>query len=428
MTNYIRGMLLMFIGKSALACFILSTTVLASNPNNRTIATSAPKTQESASFQAIDIESEDSSSSNQSQEISQEENNISLESSLMQSIEDGQESINSFSEAEEAGQVQDNSPKSEASQQTLETNESMEAPPIEAESLEQMEEPDMQEESSIESSTRIFEESGTELAMLESQGGSQMLSSLIRSQNGYLVVIDGGWEEDGEYLLNVIKEHGGIVDAWLLTHPHSDHAGALYYILNEKRHEISINQIYCSLAPLSWYEEVAPDDAELVGNLMDEFATLPEEVLCDSVGKGDEIFVDNLQITVLNDRYELNSDPVNNSSITYMVQAAGKKILFLGDLSYEGGSHLARELGNRLEADIVQMAHHGQNGVGEEVYKTISPSICLWPTPQWLWDNDDGNGYNSGKWRTIETQNWMKRLKVREQYCTKDGNIVLQLD
>lgn len=255
-----------------------------------------------------------------------------------------------------------------------------------------------------------------------------MLSSLIRSQNGYLVVIDGGWEEDGEYLLNVIKEHGGIVDAWLLTHPHSDHAGALYYILNEKRHEISINQIYCSLAPLSWYEEVAPDDAELVGNLMDEFATLPEEVLCDSVGKGDEIFVDNLQITVLNDRYELNSDPVNNSSITYMVQAAGKKILFLGDLSYEGGSHLARELGNRLEADIVQMAHHGQNGVGEEVYKTISPSICLWPTPQWLWDNDDGNGYNSGKWRTIETQNWMKRLKVREQYCTKDGNIVLQLD
>ena len=180
----------MFIGKSTLACFILSTTVLASNPNNRTIATSAPKTQESASFQAIDIESEDSSSSNQSQEISQEENNISLESSPMQSIEDGQESINSFSEAEEAGQVQDNSPKSEASQQTLETNESMEAPPIEAESLEQMEEPDMQEESSIESSTRIFEESGTELAMLESQGGSQMLSSLIRSQNGYLFVID----------------------------------------------------------------------------------------------------------------------------------------------------------------------------------------------------------------------------------------------
>lgn len=332
----------MFVGKSILASFILSTTMLVSNPGEELLADSIPETEESIIFQETEVPSPD----------------LSFETSP----------------------------------------------------------------------TKIFRESGTELAMLAGQNGSQMLSSLIRSPNGSLVVIDGGWMEDGEYLLNVIKENGGIVDAWLLTHPHSDHVGALYYILNQKSHEIFINQIYCSFAPLSWYEEVAPDDAGLVSLLMDEFDKLPEGVLCDSIGKDDEIFVDNIQITVLNDRYELNSDPVNNSSIAYMVQAAGKKILFLGDLSYDGGSHLARELGTRLKADIVQMAHHGQNGVSEEVYKSISPSICLWPTPQWLWDNDDGNGYNSGRWRTIETQGWINKMDVYEQYCTKDGNILLQLD
>lgn len=34
-----------------------------------------------------------------------------------------------------------------------------------------------------------------------------------------------------------------------------------------------------------------------------------------------------------------------------------------------------------LKCDIVQVAHHGQNGVGYEVYKALRPSVALWPTP-----------------------------------------------
>ena len=33
------------------------------------------------------------------------------------------------------------------------------------------------------------------------------------------------------------------------------------------------------------------------------------------------------------------------------------------------------------------MAHHGQDGVEMDVYRVIKPEICLWPTPDWLWDN-----------------------------------------
>jgi len=270
---------------------------------------------------------------------------------------------------------------------------------------------------------------GTAMAMLSSQGGAQMLSSVIRSENGSLVVVDGGWEADGDYLLETIKKNGGTVDAWLITHPHSDHVGALYEILKNRSDEIDINGIYYSFAPVSWYEKVSPPDADMVSRIVEELGKLPEDKLHGSVGKGDKVTVDNLQITAMNDRYQLDADPVNNSSITYMVDTGKKKILYLGDMSYDGGSRLGRESGNSLEADIVQMAHHGQNGVGKSIYEAISPKICLWPAPQWLWDNDNGNGYNSGPWRTIETRKWMEDfLKVEKHYCIKDGDIVLQLD
>lgn len=73
-----------------------------------------------------------------------------------------------------------------------------------------------------------------------------------------------------------------------------------------------------------------------------------------------------------------------------------------------------------LKCKMVQMSHHGQNGVGYEVYKALRPSVCLWPTPQWLWDNE-GDQYT-----TPETKAWMKELNVEKHYCMKDGDQVIR--
>lgn len=273
------------------------------------------------------------------------------------------------------------------------------------------------------------EESEAELTMYANDREAQMLSAILQSESGATVVIDGGWEEDGDALVEAIKSKGGHVDAWLLTHPHSDHVGAFRYILENRRDEISIDKIYYSFAPLEWYEEVEPEEAgRVAGRLMEQLSGLPEDMVCDSIGKGYEINVGDLTITVLNDRYKLSSDPVNNSSIAYLAEVEGERILFLGDMGYDGGFQLLKDAGKNIKADIVQMAHHGQNGVDKKVYRAISPRVCLWPTPRWLWDNDAGQGYDSGSWRTLETRAWMKSMGVKENYCTKDGDIVLQLD
>ena len=133
------------------------------------------------------------------------------------------------------------------------------------------------------------------------------------------------------------------------------------------------------------------------------------------------------RIQVLNQAYKMNNDFVNNSSVAYMVSLNGTNTVFLGDLAKSGGEQLMADHDlSALKCDIVQVAHHGQNGVGYEVYKALRPSVALWPTPQWLWDNDNGGGAGSGIWLTQETKNWMVRLGVNANYCIKDGDQVIE--
>ena len=62
-----------------------------------------------------------------------------------------------------------------------------------------------------------------------------------------------------------------------------------------------------------------------------------------------------------------------------------------------------------------------------DVYQAISPSACLWCTPDWLWNNDAGLGYNTHCFKTIEVQGWMEKLGVKTHYVTKDGDQTIEL-
>ena len=79
-----------------------------------------------------------------------------------------------------------------------------------------------------------------------------------------------------------------------------------------------------------------------------------------------------------------------------------------------------------LKCKMVQMSHHGQNGVGYEVYKALRPSVCLWPTPQWLWDNDNGGGAGSGSWKNPGDQKLDDPSGCERVYVTKDGDQVIE--
>lgn len=264
--------------------------------------------------------------------------------------------------------------------------------------------------------------------MLGSTTGAQNLSIVIKSPHGKLIVIDGGWEADADNLSSLILQQGGKVDAWLITHPHEDHVGALCAILNDTARKIKIDKIYCSLATPDWYRQVSPTGAGIADQLLSAFTKLPVGTVTNNIGRGTEINIDDVNIRVLNNRGVYTYNGVNNSSLVYKIGVSGQSILILGDLAYDGGKDLIKTCtAAELKSDIVQMAHHGQQGVDQDVYALIAPTTCLWPSPAWLWNNDNGGGVGSGPWGTLTTRAWMDALGVKDNRSLKDGDVHMYL-
>ena len=67
------------------------------------------------------------------------------------------------------------------------------------------------------------------------------------------------------------------------------------------------------------------------------------------------------------------------------------------------------------------MAHHGQQGCSEEFYKSIRFRACLWPTPTWVWNNDNGTGINTHNLKTFYTRRWMDEIGVTEHHISWQG-------
>ena len=259
------------------------------------------------------------------------------------------------------------------------------------------------------------------LWQLPNQTPTQMMSYVLKTDNGKIIVIDGGNAGDAPYLANFLKELGNHVDAWFITHAHSDHLNALREILNNPG-ELQIKGIYGSLSSQAWMDTVGSKDEQ---NTLRSFNKVLEQSgrAMEELTLGQTMEVDGVRIEVLGIRNEeIRSNPVNNSSLVLRIEDDDKSILFLADLGVEGGNKLLESpLADRLHTDYVQMAHHGQAGVNEAFYQHVNPTYCLWPTPKWLWDNDNGGGKNSGPWRTLEVRAWMDKLSIKKHYVMCDG-------
>lgn len=269
---------------------------------------------------------------------------------------------------------------------------------------------------------------GASLTMLAPQTDGQNMSFLLQTNQGEVIVIDGGLEQDADHLAQTIQEMGGRVSAWLITHPHSDHVGALTNLLNREPIPVQIDHIYCSFLTREQYEK-----GDHMGrmsdydNLMAAFSKFPAEKLQMSLTKGQKIEVGNAEITVMNEPFYTDYNTFNNSSVAYRIDINGKRLMFLGDMGWEPGTKLIRMWDYKeLKSDVVQMAHHGQDGVEENLYQVIHPEICFWPTPGWLWDNMKDGVADAGSYKTMKTRAWMDRMGAVRNYVAKDGDLVLK--
>lgn len=256
----------------------------------------------------------------------------------------------------------------------------------------------------------------------------QKMAYVLKTSTGHTVVFDGGYGKDVPYLVDLVKkECGGKIDAWFLTHAHIDHCGCIAEYAQKHQGELEIKNLYYNFPSQEWLDKTEPGSKDETKVIFEGLAKYEGAKRAPEVN---EVFeFGPLKIKCLNDfDTNLTMNSINNSSITFRLDVAGKSILILGDLGREGGDRVVELQGaDVLNCDFCQMAHHGQNGVKREFYDLVKPKVGLWPTPKWLWHVDSGKGYGSGPWATLETRAWMDQLLVETHYVMKDGLIKILL-
>ncbi len=264
------------------------------------------------------------------------------------------------------------------------------------------------------------------LIQLKDNSSRQMMGYIIKTSTGKVIVIDGGLNEDEPNLIKHIQELGNKVDVWFITHPHEDHASAIIRVIQET--DISIGKIYYTMNDIEWYKKYATERSEEAERFYNALQNERVKGRTEEVTLNQIINIDFVNCEILGVKNpEITNNGFNNSSMVIKMNLPKSSILFLGDTGEESGDKLLKTQKDKLKSDIVQVAHHGQGGAKENLYKEINPKICLWPTPEWLWNNDSGEGKGSGPWTTLETRKWMEDLGVETNIIEKDGDITIKV-
>ncbi len=254
---------------------------------------------------------------------------------------------------------------------------------------------------------------------------SFMMSYVLKTASGKAVVIDGGRPEDLPLLWEIVGDSK--VCAWILTHPHLDHISGFTSLIAEGPNKLWPEKVYYNFPS----PELLEKDEKI--RTLREFSEIEPRIADRSVcvKEKDVLQMEELRIEFLQ-AYEPDN-PISNAPLTgnenglvFRVEGPNKTVLFLGDIGPEGGDRLYQRHWQDLKSDYVQMAHHGHNGVGAEVYLAASPEACLWNCPDWLYE-EGPKCFGKRMYGTVMTRKWMEWMGVKKHYVTKDGTHQIEL-
>lgn len=213
---------------------------------------------------------------------------------------------------------------------------------------------------------------------------------VIVTENRKLIVIDGGFGEDADDLLSLIKENSPsnelTVDLWIITHPHTDHYGALREIANNEtyRSRIKVNKIiywfpmeFCGKDGNPGMLAKANEHLETIGNSFNaEYhrPALDEKITIDGIELHFLYVPDDC--TILN----TGGGNANLCSMIFTVQGKSKKAMITGDAYGRTMQITAWRYKKKMQCDILQMPHHGLcDAFNADFYREVNAKNVLIP-------------------------------------------------
>jgi L-ascorbate metabolism protein UlaG (beta-lactamase superfamily) len=240
-------------------------------------------------------------------------------------------------------------------------------------------------------------------------------SYVFRTNNGKVIVMDGGVPPEAGYLRGFLAALGNNVEAWFLSHPHTDHVGAFHEILKNPD-GIKIETIYHSEFSKEYYESVEPKYVPMTKELYENLKKSDFKV--EDVTEPRVVEIDRVQFKILSVKNEKQKqDAYNNSSMVIRTSDSSRSIVFLADSGIARGEELLNgKFRDDLNCDFLQMAHHGEGGVGKKFYQSIKFNACLWPVTK--------NIFQKGG--AVTTMKLMKELGIKKHFVSANGIAVIE--
>lgn len=203
-------------------------------------------------------------------------------------------------------------------------------------------------------------------------------STLITLHDNINILIDGGdfsGTDNGNYentpvVTYLSSKNIDCIDFLIATHPHSDHTGGLFAVMEYAK-------VGALIVP-PYFEE-----SKLGAELLEKARSLSVPVYHFSAG--DNIsFSDSIKLTALmpDDYFAKVNAGENNSSLVLRFDYYNTSFLFTGDLESTGERYMMRLLNNDiLDVDVLKVAHHGSNtSSSREFINKTSPKFSLIPS------------------------------------------------
>lgn len=225
--------------------------------------------------------------------------------------------------------------------------------------------------------------------------------SILIKENNYNILIDAGNNEDGENLVNYLKNNLNINKFNMVvgTHPHEDHIGGLNNIIDE----FDIDTI---LMPN------ATSTSKTFESVLNSIENKNYKI---TVPKIDEEFnYDNIKLKVL--YTGTNEKDLNNNSIVLKLTYFNNKFLFTGDATSKVEKKLLKK---DIESDVLKIGHHGSEySTTNDFLDKVNPKYAIIEVGK-------NNTYKHPKQITLDKLN-AKNIKI---YRTDlDGTIKLTSD
>lgn len=187
---------------------------------------------------------------------------------------------------------------------------------------------------------------------------------LIKTQNK-AVLIDCGEKEYYADVIDYIKTQKiEYIDYVIVTHPHSDHAGGMSFILDE----FDIGTVIMPKIQ----ESVTPTTSTYIRLLK---SIENKNITVEYAEAGKEYTLDDVKMTLLSPVQDY--DDLNNYSVAVKLVHGENSFLFTGDIEKEAENDII-ENGYDISADVLKVAHHGSSTSSQKKFiNAVSPNYAV---------------------------------------------------